>query len=89
MDANNILREAVIEMMNSGTYELKPCPFCGSTPTIMSREFFEELDEENGLACITINCKNCGLDFRDHTHDEHNYFVRAFLVSEKWNRRAE
>lgn len=83
------LRESIINMMTRNEYKLKPCPFCGNYPSMMSRSFFESLDEENGSACISISCKHCNLDFRDHTHDEHNYFIRAFLVAEKWNAREE
>lgn len=91
MDANKKLRETVIAKMQSGDFEIKPCPFCGGMATMMDKTFFDELQEESadGKACITINCTKCSLDFRDHTHDEHDYYVRAFLVTEKWNRRAE
>ena len=67
---------------------IKPCPFCGKKPILMSRERFEGLQDKNGIACITISCENCHLDFYDHTHDEHNYYVRAFYVISKWNERA-
>ena len=89
MDVNKKLRETVITKMQSGNFELKPCPFCGGQPKLMNKKLFEELDSENGRACITIECEKCELDFHDHTSDEHNYYVRAFLVTEKWNRRAE
>ena len=91
MDTNNKLREVVIAKMQSGNFELKPCPFCGGQPKMMSKQFFDELQEESAdnKACIDIECLACNLDFRDHTHDEHDYYVRAFIVSEKWNRRAE
>ena len=86
---NNKLREMIIDKMKNGEYELKPCPFCGSQPVLEDREMFEKLDHNCGGTCITIECHECNLDFYDHTHDEHDYFVRAFLVTEKWNRRAE
>lgn len=89
MDTNNKLREVVIAKMQNGEYELKPCPFCGEKPVLYRKEDFDELDEKNGRACISVDCPKCSLNFYDHTSDEHDYYVRAFYVVEKWNRRAE
>ena len=89
MDANNKLREVVIAKMKDGNFELKPCPFCGGQPVLEDRETFERLDHAGNGACITVECHKCNLDFYEHTHDEHDYYVRAFLVVEKWNRRAK
>ena len=91
MDVNKVLREAVINMMKEEPYDLKPCPFCGGQPSLMDRGTFEHLKEvgDDGRACITIECKKCNLSFYDHTHDEQDYFIRKFLVSQKWNRRDE
>jgi heterodisulfide reductase subunit B len=91
MDTNKVLREAVINMMETEPLEIKPCPFCGGTPTLMDQKTFEHLKEigDDGKACITIECHKCQLSFYDHTHDEQDYFIRKFLVTEKWNRRAE
>ena len=91
MDTNKELREAVFNVMERQEYEVKPCPFCGGKPVVMSEETFEHLKtmSEDGKACITVECKKCQLSFYDHTHDEQNYYVRKFLVSEQWNRRAE
>lgn len=90
MDANKVLREGVINMMKERMYEMKPCPLCGGKPTLMSGEFFEKLKsmDDDSKACITIKCQ-CGLALYDYTLDERDYHVRAFLVTEKWNRRAE
>ena len=91
MDANKTLRDIIIEKMKGGAYELKPCPFCGSKPTLMKKDFFNELQEDasDGTACITLECGVCNLTFYDHTLDEHDYYIRAFLIVEKWNRRIE
>lgn len=82
------VRELVIEKMARGDYEIKPCPFCGKTPELMSKEFFEGLDKEYGRACISVECTGCKAELNDHTSDEHNYYVRAFIVVDKWNRRV-
>ena len=87
MDSNK-LREMIISKMKNGEYELKPCPFCSGQPKLMDKQFFEELDSDHGRACITIECKNCDIEMYDHTSDEHDYYVRAFLVADKWNRRV-
>lgn len=89
MDTNNALREMIINKMQNGNYELKPCPFCGGKPTLEKKDLFEKLDKENNGACIGIRCDQCNLDLYEHTHDEHDYYIRAFLITEKWNRRAE
>ncbi len=89
MDANNKLREVVIDKMQSGDFELKPCPFCGGQPQVMTQRFFEGLVEDNGRALISIECPNCDMSLNDHTSDENDYFVRAFIITEKWNRRAK
>lgn len=81
------LREAVIAKMENNEYELKPCPWCGGRPKLMTKKFFEGLHPEEG-ACITIECEACDACLYEHTHDESNYYVRAFLVTEKWNRRV-
>ena len=88
MAINETLREMVIAKMQEGNFGLKPCPFCGEEPVMMSKDFFEELVNENGKACISIECHNCNVELHDHTHDENDYYVRAFIVSEKWNRRV-
>ena len=88
MDANKKLREIVIAKMQNGDYKLKPCPFCGGEPVLYDRETFEMLDEKNGSACITIECNECKMEMYEHTHDEHNYYVRLFMLVDKWNRRA-
>lgn len=91
MDTNKVLREAVINMMETEPLEIKPCPFCGGKPVLMSKETFEHLKEigDDGKACIAIDCPKCNLNFYDHHHDEQDYNIRKFLVIEKWNRRAE
>lgn len=91
MDTNKALREAVINMMETEPLEIKPCPFCGGTPTLMDQKTFEHLKEvgDDGKACITIECHKCHLSFYDHNHDEQDYNIRKFLVTEKWNRRAQ
>ena len=89
MDTNNVLRETIVNKMKNGEYQLKPCPFCGGKPKLEDREQFEELDRKGNGACITIECNKCSLDFYEHTHDEHDYYIRAFMIVEKWNRRAE
>ena len=88
---NRTLGEIIIDMMKNGDFELKPCPFCGGKPRLMDKQFFDELQDESNdnRACITITCDNCNLELYDHTHYEHDYYMRSFLVVEKWNRRAE
>lgn len=83
------LRDIIAERMKDERFELEPCPFCGGKPKVMSKKFFEELDSEHGGACITIECEKCDLELYDHTVEEHDYYIRKFLIVNKWNRRAE
>lgn len=89
MDANERVREMIIKKMKYGNYTIKPCPFCGRTPKIQSKEFFDELQDEdtNGYACLSMHCE-CDTDMYEHTHEEHNYYIRAFMLVEKWNGRV-
>lgn len=71
--------------------ELKPCPFCGGTNLVIdSREMFEEMQAENGCACICVDCKTPGCDANmfEHTHSVTDYDRRVELLVEKWNRRV-
>ena len=85
---NTTLREMIISKMQTGDYELKPCPFCGGEAEFDSQDFFEDLEAEHGRACIGVKCEACHVSLLDHTTDEHDYFVRTFIVGEKWNRRV-
>ena len=85
---NNTLREMIIAKMQNGNFELKPCPFCGGEPNVMGKDFFEVLETENGRACIDITCNKCRLELRDHTSEEHDYYIREFIIVEKWNTRV-
>lgn len=89
MDTNNKLREVVIAKMQNGEYEMKPCPFCGEKPVLMDKDFFDKLVSEYGRALISVECQRCDVSLHDHTSDENDYYVRAFYVVEKWNRRSE
>lgn len=66
-----------------------PCPFCGKNNLdVTPKEMFNELMEENGRACISVNCLNCKLDMYEHT-DGVTYEEKLDLLKEKWNRRAK
>ena len=67
----------------------KPCPFCGKKDLgVTPKDFYEELVEENGTACVSVRCKNCALDMYEHT-DDVPYEEKIDLLKEKWNRRAK
>jgi hypothetical protein len=56
----------------------------------MNQETFEHLKnvDGDGKACFSLDCPKCNLNFYEHTHDEQDYYIRAFLITEKWNRRV-
>lgn len=75
--------------------ELMPCPFCGGTEFVLtSREDHDALCEENGGACISLDCK-CGLQFYIH-HDYDgktpgrgaSYDQKLQILAERWNHRG-
>ena len=89
-NSTDILRQVIIREMESGSYMVRPCPFCGkSEMDFTGVDSFQELSEDDGKACIRMSCKNCNIDMYDHTYAERNYQVRKFLLITKWNMRAE
>ncbi len=69
--------------------KFKPCPFCGRKDLdVMTKEFYSELMDENGSACVRISCKACRLDMYEFT-DDVTYEEKMDLLKEKWNRRAK
>lgn len=58
--------------------ELKPCPFCGTTP--VHRETIEYYTDPNGsFSCHhSVACDECGIEISDEYKDD------AFAA---WNRR--
>lgn len=72
-------------------YKVKPCPFCGKTEflSVMPRDFFEELYDKNGGACLTITCSKCHVDMYEHDFNYNDYHAKARILVDKWNRRAE
>lgn len=73
------------------TTTLKPCPFCGNSELyIMTKEFFENLIEENGNAMQDIKCTGCGMTFPEYNMEDSTDYekVRNRLI-DRWNTRAE
>ena len=70
-------------------YELKPCPFCGSTDylRITPKLMFYENYEKNGGATISIECKKCDMELYEHDYKGMNYIMKADLLLHKWNER--
>ena len=67
----------------------KPCPFCGGKALdVMTKEFYSELMDENGRACVSMRCKACALDMYEHT-DGVTYEEKLDLLKAKWNRRTK
>lgn len=65
-----------------------PCPFCGEKNlAVTPKKFYDKLVKKNGMACISVRCKNCELDMYEHT-DGVTYKEKIDLLIDKWNRRA-
>lgn len=69
----------------------KPCPFCNSLENleITSKKTFKELIAMHGRATISIDCKNCGLNFYELDYNGTDYAIKKEILLKKWNRRAE
>lgn len=83
------IKEKVWRAYMEGNKQLKPCPFCGDTPTITVRQITDEDDCAWWRA--TITCDNCGCTFKDdHTYEN---AIEAELYSsrlvERWNNRIK
>ena len=70
----------------------KPCPFCGRMDRleITQADSFRRMEKKapDGMACISMTCKNCYVDMYEHTHDIHDYKQRVQMLMDKWNGRA-
>lgn len=83
--------------------ELKPCPFCGSKPTLTHNDLKltrsgESIDGDI-ITYWSVRCNNCGVEKSGYlseyffTHEEtlkirENYNGKAKVI-EAWNRRTE
>lgn len=69
--------------------KMKPCPFCGQKDelSITSKEIFNELEEEDGRACIKVRCGRCDLEKTDYHFDFTDYNDRLVLLVITWNER--
>lgn len=62
------------------------CPFCGcSAVYTQPRYFFDALVEENGTACLVVECK-CGAQMRSYGNT--NYITARAKLARMWNRRV-
>ena len=77
----------------AGNTSVKPCPFCGSRDrlSIMSREFFNKLVDDDGRAKIDIECTRCKLEMSDYDHGgiDNDYDFRRKRLISKWNNRHD
>ena len=71
--------------------KLKPCPFCGEKPEIITEEHYGDLmvASEDGKAVIRIMCPDCHVEMYDHSYDFPAYEDRLVLAVAKWNRRTK
>lgn len=69
---------------------LKPCPFCGDTPTIGT---YYSIGEDGEIYWYNkIQCSNCGCQMEDKRHiseDVMGVELGADYIVEKWNMRVK
>lgn len=66
--------------------ELKPCPFCGGTPSMISvdtLEIYADSKDINEHIALEIRCRQCGASVK------HEKAVSRFHIIEAWNNRVE
>lgn len=76
--------------------ELKPCPFCGTTPEIRADELFLT-SKEDVCFRVDIKCRQCGISKGSVTRMAIDKFNNQVTVKENgiekaisyWNRRTE
>lgn len=83
------IKEKVWRAYMEGNKQLKPCPFCGDTPTITVRQ----ITDEDGYTIwrALVACDNCGCEMKDnHAYED---VLEAELYSsrlvDKWNGRVK
>ena len=69
--------------------EFDPCPFCGSDPVLMTREFYDKLFAENGGAMLNVECKNCNAQMAVYSYEDgdSSYDERVAMLARRWNTR--
>ena len=67
--------------------EWKTCPQCGKLDRLdfTQQDTYERLRDENGSACVTVECRRCNLELRDHSREISEYEDRMVLLCYKWN----
>lgn len=65
-----------------------PCPLCGKSDriSVTSKEDYYELLALNGLACISMRCRNCHIEMFEHTSSIRVYEKKVEKLYSKWNR---
>ena len=76
-------------MSMSEKYDLKPCPFCGSTCRMVSF-FVDEYDGalNNNTLIMQCNGNGCGIEFRIERCFGSLFDVSPRTLFAMWNRRA-
>ena len=69
--------------------KFKPCPICGrdGSLVLLSKDSFEELQNNNGYAAVNLECVRCNIEMWEFTFDERNYDLRVDYLADKWNKR--
>lgn len=65
----------------------KPCPLCGKLDRLdfTQQDTYERLRDTHGSACVTVECRRCNLELRDHTSEISEYEDRMVLLRNNWN----
>ncbi len=68
--------------------ELKPCPFCGSHPTVNEDNMFWEFGGHERQDS-SVNCESCGLDLIEYASDKRCSCCNDLtaIVIDRWNSR--
>lgn len=84
------IKREIWEVQVAYRKSLKPCPFCGDTPSIDA--YYSTYENGGTYWYNKIYCSNCGCQMEDHTYESEDVILvelNSYSLVEKWNNRVK